>query len=324
MAGITLTGITWITTYNCNLECKHCFFDTKGKPAYMQPALIDRCLKDFDIPKSMYWQHLSGGEIFLQPQKVIDITRTIRKYFSGNIGLSTNGIIGSNTPIAHQVFQQLKAHNIGGMAVSSDYYHQQQMKLEPVENTLALIKEYKMDQHTFLMGGIHSDDTRLAEEINSWTYDLWTTLDPENNIPRAPALIRSIGRGASINKPKKKRTPKGPCNNINECLGKRGPMNPAMVWIDPYGNVMICYGIVIGNIYNTPLKKIISDYSIEYHPMLKILAIEGPDGLRSFAEKEFPGQIPKVYYDSCDVCYQSRKVLKRNYPEIFSPDECYP
>ena len=59
-----------------------------------------------------------------------------------------------------------------------------------------------------------------------------------------------------------------------------------MVWIDPYGNVMICYGLIIGNLKDRSLGDVLRDYSVSQSPLLMVLAEEGPAGLyrRAVAE----------------------------------------
>lgn len=96
-----------------------------------------------------------------------------------------------------------------------------------------------------------------------------------------------------------------------------------MVWIDVYGNVMICYGIVIGNVYKKPFNEIIGSYKHEINPIVKAISKEGPKGLLRFMEKD-EIETMSGFYDECDLCYQSRKVLQKKYPEILTPLECYP
>ncbi|MBN1117081.1 MAG: 4Fe-4S cluster-binding domain-containing protein [Bacteroidales bacterium] len=320
---LKLTGITWITTYNCNLSCNHCFFETKGEKKYMNPDMIDLVLKDFPYDKHMFWQHLSGGEIFIDQKKLKEILKRIRKYFQKNIGLSTNAYWATEIKKTEQTVSELQKIGVTGIAVSADYYHQQQMPETGPGNLVKVISQSSLKTHTYIMGARLAEGIQGAEKINKETELITNRVDGGAGFPVASATERSIGKGSAINIPKKRKIPQGKCTELNTCLGERSPFNPAMVWIDPYGNVMICYGIVIGNVFQTPFREIVENYNVSAIPILEKLDKEGPKGL--FSEALEQGLIvPEEFYDECDLCYQSRKYLRNLYPEVFKPDECYP
>ena len=276
---ITLTGITWITTYNCNLNCSHCFFDTQGKYCYMNPELVDLVLKEFKYGKHMFWQHLSGGEIFLDQEKLLDIISRIRIYFKKDLGISTNAFWAEDLDKTKTVVSQLAKAGVTGVALSADYYHQQQMSVKGPQNLARAIFEEDIQTHSYIMGARLAHGVTSAGEINYQTKQITLETDQGLGLPVACAVERSIGKGCAINMPKKKGIPQGKCTELNTCLGQRSPFNPAMVWIDPYGNVMICYGIIIGNVYEKSFNKIIGEYQANAFPILKELAEEGPQSL---------------------------------------------
>lgn len=320
---IKLTGITWITTYRCNLACDHCFFDTGGKNVYMAPELVDRVLDGFQYGKQMFWQHLSGGEIFLDREKLFEIIKRIRKYVQKDLGISTNGFWASDEELVKNTVDKLVEFGVNGIAVSIDYYHQQQMPVDGPKNLIHAIDKSGLKAHTYLMGARLNNDVDFSEKINSISDNLVAIADQGFGIPLAYAFERSIGKGSLINKPKKKNIPDKKCTALNTCLGERSPFNPAMVWIDPYGNVMICYGLVIGNVFKKSFNEIIETYTSEENIILDRLARSGPKGLYALA-KENGIEVPDEFYDECDLCYQCRSALKKYYPEILAPGECYP
>lgn len=318
-----ITGITWITTYNCNISCKHCFFETQAKKKYMQPDLVDRVFQDFTPAKQMFWQHLSGGEIFLKPDIVIEILKRIQKYFHKNIGISTNGFWATDEEKTKSVVQKLVLNGVNGIAISADYYHQQFIPLEGPKNLARITKSEGIQTHSYIMGARLSEEVENAEKINIESQRIALEVEQNLNIPFAYALERSIGKGSRINLPKNKNIPSGKCTELNTCLGNRSPFNPAMVWIDPYGNVMICYGIIIGNVYKQSFREILECYDTKTFPLIHELAQNGPRALYNFVLKHH-FSIKSAFFDECDLCYQSRKVLRTYYPELFGPDECYP
>lgn len=318
-----LTGITWITTYNCNLACDHCFFETKGDKKYMDPAMVTKALESLENTKHMFWQHLSGGEIFLEEEKLIQIIKNIRKHFKKDLGLSTNAFWAGDEETTNKIITRLVDAGVTGIALSADYYHQQHMGTNGPANLAKALKKFKLTTHSYIMGARLGEGVEHANEINQQSEAIAKQVNQDLDIPYARATERSIGKGCRINVPKTNGIPQGKCTELNTCLGERSPFNPAMVWIDPYGNVMICYGIVIGNLKNNTLNEIIEAYSPEKFLLLKELGEDGPKALYG-AAKKLGHKMPNNYFDECDLCYQSRVALKADYPELFNPVECYP
>lgn len=318
-----LTGITWIPTYNCNIDCDHCFFDTLGKQKYMDPDIIHKALDGFAHTKYMFWQHLSGGEIFLNEKKLFRIISNIRHYFNKDIGLSTNAFWAKNETIALQKVKTLTELGVNGIAISADYYHQQKMAIDGPKILAKVLKESSLKTHSYLMGARLHKNVEDASKVNDATNDITKEINEHLDLPIAIAHERSIGKGCRINNPKYPGIPQGKCTELNTCLGQRSPFNPAMVWIDAYGNVMICYGIIIGNLHANSLNEIITNYKPNNYPLLEGLAQLGPKYLYKKA-KQLTVKLPPAFFDECDVCYQSRVVLRKKYPELFGPDECYP
>ncbi len=319
---IQLTGITWITTYNCNLACDHCFFETRGPKRYMNPELVDMVLSDLKHGDKMFWQHLSGGEIFLDSDKLFDIIGRINKHFPGNIGISTNGMWAKDVQTARTIARKLKTVGVNGVAVSADYYHQQLMDISFPKRAIEVIVAEGLKVHSYVMGARLDCKVANAEEINRECDRIAVEVKGDFEISLATPTVRCLGKGTTINQPKKTGIPQEPCTSMSECLGKRSPFKPAMVWIDPYGNVMICYGLTIGNIYEKSFNEIIEDYDAKANEVTRLIAEEGPKGLYELAQSK-GYKLPINYFDECDLCYQCRKALQKKYPNTLTPAECY-
>jgi len=319
---IKLTGITFITTYNCNAHCEHCFFDTKGENVYMNPELIDLVYKDLANSNTMFWNHFSGGEVLLHKSTFIEIIKKTRSYFKGDIGISTNAFWANNINRAEAVVSELISAGVSGIAISCDYFHEKFIPKENAKNAVRAITNLGLKTHCYIMGARCNSGVYNAEQINLVSQNLAIDVRENSQMPLAPTIIRSIGKGSQINIPKSSKVPQGMCSDLSECLGKRGPFNPAMVWVDAYGNVMLCYGIVIGNVYNTPFIDIINNYSLENSEITKCISVGGPKELLKLVNKNNISMELK-FYDECDVCFNARKVLQPYYSELH-PRECYP
>jgi hypothetical protein len=94
---------------------------------------------------------------------------------------------------------------------------------------------------------------------------------------------------------------------------------PGRIHLDPLGNLHICQGIVIGNLFQKPLKQICEEYDAEAHPICGPLLGGGPAALVS--EHNVPHAM--YYADACHLCYQVRQTLRTRFPEELCPDQMY-
>ena len=94
---------------------------------------------------------------------------------------------------------------------------------------------------------------------------------------------------------------------------------PGRIHVDPLGNLHICQGLVIGNLFETPLEEICKNYDPALHPICGLLLEGGPAALVS--EYNLPHQ--DLYADACHLCYAARLALRGRFPERLGPDQRY-
>ncbi|MBP2681659.1 MAG: Radical domain protein, partial [Candidatus Krumholzibacteriota bacterium] len=95
--------------------------------------------------------------------------------------------------------------------------------------------------------------------------------------------------------------------------------DPGRVHIDPLGNVHICQGLVIGNVFQAPLTTICKDYDPATHPIIGPLLKGGPAELvRRYAVPH-----EEAYADACHLCYEVRRALRGRFPDMLAPDQMY-
>src|SRR5574342_949394 len=100
------------------------------------------------------------------------------------------------------------------------------------------------------------------------------------------------------------RAAKQPWNNFTACPHEDF-RDPGRVHLDPLGNLHICQGIVIGNLFEKPLKQICAEYDLDAHPVCGPLMNGGPVALVS--EYGLPHE--SDYADACHLCYEARTAL---------------
>lgn len=97
---------------------------------------------------------------------------------------------------------------------------------------------------------------------------------------------------------------------------------PIGVEIHPGGWVNFCAGLALGNARQRPLNEILADYGPDAHPIIRVLAQEGPAGLLRLAQRH--GYSPAGgYVDGCHLCYQMRRFLRPYYPAHLAPARPY-
>jgi hypothetical protein len=91
------------------------------------------------------------------------------------------------------------------------------------------------------------------------------------------------------------------------------------VHLDPLGNLHLCQGISIGNLFEKPLTEICTEYNPDAHPVCGPLMNGGPVALVT----EYGLPHASDYADACHLCYEARTALRARMPEILGPDQVY-
>jgi hypothetical protein len=94
---------------------------------------------------------------------------------------------------------------------------------------------------------------------------------------------------------------------------------PGRIHVDPFGNLHVCQGIIIGNIYRDDLVELCAAYQPENHPIMGPVLAGGPARL----VEQYELQVEPGYADACHLCYSARQDLRPRFPEILGPDGMY-
>ena len=96
-------------------------------------------------------------------------------------------------------------------------------------------------------------------------------------------------------------------------------VEPKRVHLDPFGNVHLCQGLIIGNMWNTPLSEMIRDYRPDDHPICNPIHEGGPRRLAEVFEDPTQGN----YVTACHFCYRIRHSLIDRFPDLLGPKSVY-
>ncbi len=96
-------------------------------------------------------------------------------------------------------------------------------------------------------------------------------------------------------------------------------MAPERVHVDAYGNVQVCQGVSIGNLWQKPLDQLMAEYDPEKHPVCGPLVRGGP---RALAE-EYGVTLDGDFVDECHYCYEVRRSLIDRFSDELAPRQVY-
>jgi MoaA/NifB/PqqE/SkfB family radical SAM enzyme len=144
---------------------------------------------------------------------------------------------------------------------------------------------------------------------------------PEIDAPQSHGQIEDRGvvmyRGRAAKKLVERAT-SHPWEEFNSCPHE-DLREPGRIHLDPLGNVHICQGVVIGNLFETPLKEICEKYDADAHPICGPLLAGGPVALVT----EYNLRHESSYADACHLCYEARTALRERFPQYLNPDQMY-
>lgn len=292
-----LNGLHLMLTYQCTFECDHCF--AWGSPWQSGTMTLDTIriilnqAKDAGFVK---WIYFEGGEPFLYYQTML-AGINLAYDLGFNLGIVTNSYWATSEEDALLWLSPLEG-KIQDLTISSDLFH---------------FSEKVSQQSRYV--------SKIANQLNI-PIGIISIEQPESSgvstIGQIPPESASIMyRGRSVEKLVSKTT-LYPAKQFTSCPHEN-LLDPGRVHIDPFGNLHVCQGISIGNIFTTPLKLICENYDPYNQPILGLLVIGGPLKLAEQCNKSYY----EYYADACHMCYEIRTSLRSQFPDILTPDQMY-
>ncbi|HSD82727.1 MAG TPA: radical SAM protein [Anaerolineae bacterium] len=293
-----LSGLHLLLTYQCTFECDHCF--VWGSP-WQQGTLtlasirhIVREAQDLGTITSIYFE---GGEPFLYYATLLAGVR-LAKAAGFETGIVSNSYWATSVDDAIEWLRPF-AGLIGDLSVSSDLYHSDEQLSQQARHACAAAEQ-------------------LGVPIGTISIASCETVDPTTvvgQLPESESGVMYRGRAAEKLSGKARQYP---WSQFTACPHE-DLREPGRVHIDPLGNLHLCQGIVIGNLFQTPLKEICAAYDPDTHPIAGPLLHGGPVEL----VKRYGLSPREAYADACHLCYESRRLLRDRFPEILTPDQVY-
>jgi len=260
---------------------------------------------------------ITGGEpmLFADLVKII-ITECHRLSFP-ETWLFTNGFWAHDTSKARKIVKELGSLGLTKIFTSIDFFHQSYVPVESVKNAIEVSLEFDIEVSVdarFI--GKPSEDNEFDSKTRFYLEFLGNLL-PEVEVIKTQPMF--VGRAAEslINNVK--------VRPLSEILNERCPgawaggtlESSFGVDVDEFGFVTICPGLSIGNSREVSFRKIVEGYDYQDFAVIAALHDNGMRGLMGLASKN--GFVPKnAYLSGCHFCYETRKFLRRIFPESFA------
>ena len=291
-----LEGLHILLTYQCNYECDHCF--VWGSPKQAGTLTLDQIedilhqAKDAGVV-SIYFE---GGEPFLY---YAVLNKAVHK--AADMGFSV-GIV-SNAYWANSVADATEwlrpfAGRVSDLSVSSDLYHCEKCLGENPQNAVVAAKWL----------GIPTGVIAVAQPDGQAKESRGQLEESESGVMYRGRAAEKLSMTATSH----------PWEGFVSCPHE-DLVEPGRVHLDPLGNLHICQGLVIGNVFEKPLKQICAEYDADSHPICGLLHSGGPAALVT----EYNLEHASHYADACHLCYEARTALRARFPRELAPDQMY-
>ena len=293
-----LSGLHLLLTYQCTFECDHCF--VWGSPWQTGTMTLEnlrhivREAQDLGTITSIYFE---GGEPFLYYATLLAGVRLAQEA-GFEVGIVSNSYWATSVEDAIEWLRPF-AGLISDLSVSSDEYHFDEKLSQQARNASAAAERLGIAIGTICIAPPEAADPTLVV----------------GQLPESESGVMYRGRAAEKLSGKARQHP---WSQFTACPHE-DLRDPGRVHVDPLGNLHICQGIVIGNLFQTPLKEICARYDPEAHPITGPLLRGGPIEL----VKNYGLDHRAAYADACHLCYEARRTLRDRFPEFLTPDQVY-
>lgn len=296
----TLTGLHILLTYTCNYECKHCFVWgspwQRGVLRYDELRDILEQAKETGTIREIWFE---GGEPFLYyPVLVAGVRMATEMGFS--TGIVSNGYWATSPEDAMTWLYPLKKAGLGEIDVSSDLFHGDAMETEESRRVFAAAHNLGL-----AVSSIAVEPPTGPRDPGAWKPGEPLTGGDVMYRGRAAELLTYI-------------LPKQSWRNFTSCPYENLE-NPGRLHVDPFGNLHLCQGVVIGNLFETSLCEVLQKIDPRRHPIAGPLLEGGPAKLI----KKYNLEIQQSYVDACHACYTARLALRHRFPDILQPEQMY-
>jgi hypothetical protein len=293
-----LTQVHFLLTYSCNYECDHCFlYCGPHAVGTFTLAQIEEVLAEAKSLGSVEWIYYEGGEPFLYYPVLVEGLRRAGK--SGfKTGVVTNCYWATAEEDAAVWLGPISESGVGDLSLSDDTFHHEGDGESPARRAAAAASGLGMPS-----GAICIDKPLVQPPADH----------KGEPVVGGGALFKGRAADKLV-----EGLPTKPPDGFRECTHEE-LVAPKRVHVDALGNVMVCQGVSIGNMWQRPLSELIRSYDAAAHPICGPLSRGGPLELARAYGVELEGE----FVDECHYCFLVRRALVPRFPDVLAPRQVY-
>jgi len=296
-----LTGIHFLLSYKCDSECDHCFvYSSPQAKGTFTLDQISRVFGELARIETIEWVYFEGGEPFLFYPLMHEGIR-LANNMGLKTGLVTNAYWATSAEDAELWLKPLNDSGLSAISISDDPYHYGDNEANPTGHASSAAKRLGIS-----CGSISLDGPRLEAH---------TAREQDKGRPVAGGGV--MFRGRAVEK-LAEGLPRRAWTEFTECPYE-DLRNPKRVHLDAYGNIHLCQGLSLGNMWDVPLSKLVRQYDADSHPICGPLINGGP----ALLAREYDVRHKDEYIDACHMCYLVRLALLGRFPQYLAPRLVY-
>lgn len=295
---MVLRSLHILLTYQCTLECDHCFVWSSpwqtGTLTFEQVAHVLEAGRELGTVKSIYFE---GGEPFLYYNTLVRSVE-LASALGFEVGIVSNGYWATSVDDAVSTLRPFVGR-VMDLSLSNDRYHWHEQMATLVANARTAAESL----------GIPVGYISIAEPAAVGVPGA------VGQLPEGASTVMYRGRAAEK---LASRAPQFPAHQFTTCPYE-SLADPGRVHIDPLGYLHICQGISLGNLFEQRLVDIVRAIEPEKHPIVGPLLAGGP----ALLAQQYDITPAPAYADACQFCYETRLLLRDEFPAVLAPDQVY-
>ena len=293
--------VVFLLTNKCNLECKHCSVECSPKnSAILDDSVISQVISDLSSNPKITTIAISGGEVFMYPDKVFKIIKAINQA-GKRPSIYTNGFWCSDYEKTYKVLADLKKNGLKLLLTSIDTYHQEGIPIDNIKNLLDVCNKLNIltKVHVSTTYPTLSKDDEIVSSLGLSKLSVSITTSPVIPVGRASEKIKKeeVISAKEISQLR--------CAHDGSCI------------VDWDGDVFLCCSLhnknmVIGNVKNGSINSILNNF--RRNRIFMCMNTKGIPHLANIIERHNIIPLNKNYVDGCDLCnriFENRDVMEQ-------------
>lgn len=290
-------GIHFLLTYRCLLSCDHCFvWGDPSSNCVFTIEKLEHVIRQLPHVPSVRWVYFEGGEPFLYPPLLLSGV-SLAAELGYQVGIVSNGYWATSLVDAIEWLRPFEGL-VKDLSISTDLFHYEQRISPESQNALAAADVLGIPAGTIICES-EADSSPVAKKGE----------------PVESGGIMYRGRAATtLACDAEKRG----WESFTECPHERLD-NPGRVHVDPLGEVHLCQGLSMGNVFERSVAELFAEYEASGYPVVSSLLMGGPAQL----VLQYDLDHEQVYADACHLCYEARAKLRAEFPLVLTPGYMY-